>query len=120
MLKVSLLGLGLLAGSLFAQDSVISNTQTNNYHLAVVSKDNLKVGENQLKIDIKYKAANYNGMDVNLTLYTPDNKELHYNHISSGEYFKADLPSKGEYRYSVKFSSSVGAVSHNTMGSFSL
>lgn len=122
MLKVTVLGLGLLSGSLFAQDNaqVISGSMTKNYHVAISSNDSLHVGTNDLKVDIVQKAHKLSGMDVNLTLYTPDNKELHYNHVNSSEYFKTDLSTKGEYRYNIKFSSGPGAVSHNSMGSFSL
>lgn len=122
MLKVTVLGLGLLSGSLFAQDNaqVISGSMTKNYHVAISSNDSLHVGTNDLKVDIVQKAHKLSGMDVNLTLYTPDNKELHYNHVNSSEYFKTDLSTKGEYRYNIKFSSGSGAVSHNSMGSFSL
>lgn len=125
MLKISLLGLGLFIGSLFAQDNynVISNSVTTNYQVSISSKDNLVVGKNQLKITVAKKGKRLSGMDVNLTLYTPDNKTLEFNHLTNDNnsyIVDTALTKKGDYTYVLKYSSQAGAVSHFSRGSFKI
>lgn len=62
-------------------------------------------------------------IDLNLTLYTPDNKTLEFKHIKSvdNQYLaNIKFSQNGEYKYIVKFITHIGGFPHYLRGEFKI
>lgn len=126
MLKVSLLGLGLFVGSLFAQDNLnkISSTTLGGYSASISSQNEIKLnGINPIEITVYNKGKMLSTTSLNLTLYTPDNKTIEFKQIKNiDNHYITDMnfTEKGEYRYVIRFDTQTGGVSHYLRGSFKI
>ncbi|MDD2896661.1 MAG: hypothetical protein PHG81_11660 [Aliarcobacter sp.] len=126
MLKVTLLGLGLFVGSLFAQDNLnkISSTSLGGYSVSLSSQNKIELNTtNPVLVSVYKKGKILSVSDLDLTLYTPDNKTIEYKHIKSVDNSNLEnikFSQKGDYRYVVKFSNQIGGVSHYLRGDFKI
>lgn len=126
MLKVTLLGLGLFVGSLFAQDNLnkISSTTLNTYSASLSAKNKIESNSmNPIEIKVHNKGRILKSIDLNLTLYTPNNGTTEYKHIkSTDKHYLANVKffDKGEYKYVIKFSTQIGGVTHYLRGAFKI
>lgn len=126
MLKITLLGLWLFVGSLFAQDNLnkISSTTMGGYSASISLVNKIEsIGKNPVSISVYNKGKILSGIDVNLILFMPDDKTVEYKHIKSiDNHYLADVnfSAKGKYTYSLKFSTKVGYVSHYLRGDFEI
>ena len=126
MLKVTLLGLGLFVGSLFAQDNLnkISSTTLGGYSTSLSSQNKIEANTtNSVFVSVYNKGKILKAIDLDLTLYTPNNKTIEFKHIKNvdNQYLtNIKFPQNGEYKYVVKFSTQVGGVSHYLRGDFKI
>jgi hypothetical protein len=126
MLKVTLLGLGLFVGSLFAQDNLnkISSTTLGGYSASLSSQNKIESNTTSpVLVSVYNKGKILKAIDLNLTLYTPDNKTIEFKHIKSvdNQYLaNMKFSQNGEYKYVVKFSTQIGGVSHYLRGEFKI
>lgn len=125
-LQKIVLGLGLLVGSVYAQD--VSNTihspgYIKDYSVLVKSASDLKIGANDIYANFKHKGHTHNDLNTKLTVYSPSNTQVDYKGVNTeknGKYvFKVNLPEKGTYKYVLTFSHETG-VSHSKRGTFDL
>jgi hypothetical protein len=126
MLKITLLGLGLFVGSLFAQDNLnkISSTTLGEYSASLSSQNKIVSNTtNPVSVLVYNKGKILKAIELELTLYTPDNKTIEFKHIKSvdNKYLaNVKFSQNGEYRYVIKFSNQVGGVSHYLRGDFKI
>lgn len=126
MLKVTLLGLGLFVGSLFAQDNLnkISSTSLYGYSVYLSSQNKIELNTmNPVLISVYKKGKILSVSDLDLTLYTPDNKTIEFKHVKSVDNSNLEnikFSQKGDYKYVVKFSNQIGGVSHYLRGDFKI
>ena len=126
MLKVTLLGLGLFVGSLFAQDTLnkISSTSLYGYSVYLSSQNKIELNTmNPVLISVYKKGKILSVSDLDLTLYTPDNKTIEFKHVKSVDNSNLEnikFSQKGDYKYVVKFSNQIGGVSHYLRGDFKI
>jgi hypothetical protein len=124
MLKITLLGLGLFVGSLFAQDNLnkISSTTLGGYSASISSQNKIASnGINPIEITVYNKGKILLATNLNLTLYTPDNKTIEYKQIKDidNHYItEINFTEKGEYNYVIRFDTQTGGVAHYLRGRF--
>jgi hypothetical protein len=126
VLQKVILGLGLIVGSMYAQD--VSNTihspgYIKDYTVIIKPATELKQGYNDININFTHKSHVHNDLNTKLTIYSPNKSSKEYKGINTkknGEYvFNINLPEKGSYRYILTFSHNVG-VTQIKRGSFDL
>lgn len=116
MLKIGLLGLGLIAGSLFAQDNstAISTTTLHGYSAKFFQNGDIKLYDNSKLLKNE---------NVDVILYTPNHKEITYKNIDFKQnkyHINTDFSQKGKYTYVVKFSNFPVGVNHFLRGNINL
>ncbi len=126
MLKITLLGLGLFVGSLFAQDNLnkISSTSLGGYSVSLSSQNKIELNTpNPVSISVYKKGKTLSVSDLDLTLYTPDNKTIEFKHIKSVDNSNLEnikFSQKGDYKYVVKFDNQIGGETHYLRGNFKI
>lgn len=126
MLKITLLGLWLFVGSLFAQDNLnkISSTTLGGYSASISSQNKIEVnGINSVEITVYNKGKILLATSINLTLYTPNNKTIEHKQIKNiDNHYVTDIncTEKGEYKYVIRFDTYTGGVAHYLRGSFKI
>lgn len=112
MLKITLLGLGLLTGSLFAQDShtLVSQTTLNGYSAKVFENGDIKLYDHGRLLQNE---------NVHVVLYSPSHEKTIINSVDYSDYAyhtNKNLALNKDYRYVITFSDSIGGISHHLTG----
>ena len=125
-LQKIVLGLGLVVGSVYAQDTsstIHGPGYIKDYTVLVKPATELKQGNNDIKVNFTHKGHSHNDLNTKLTIYSPNKPSIDYKGVNTknnGEYvFNVNLPEKGTYNYVLTFSHNVG-VTQTERGSIDL
>lgn len=123
-IQKTILGLGLLTSSIYAQDvsnKIHSPGYIKDYSVNINFEKQLIQGNNEITIKFIHKTHTHNDLKAKLIVFSPDGTDNSYKGIntkSNGRYlYNVSLKEKGTYKYSLSFGHNVGII-HNKRGSF--